>query len=564
VSLKTGYMMASKSRVMVIGLDGATLDLILPWANAGHLPTLTRLMKNGGGSRLHSVSPVVSAAAWATFMTGTNPGKHGVFDFMYRKENDYRLRPTNSQHITNPSLWRLLSDQGRQVGVINVPMTFPPEEVNGILVSGLGTPNYKTFTHPPEYGERLLQEGYRVNRKMYYPENNLDGFLTDTYEIIDSITNAALRFIKEQTWDFFMVVYRDTDDVAHGFWRFMDSSHPKYDPDSIYKNAVLDLYKQLDKDIGDLVDAAGSDTTIFIISDHGFGPLYKDVYLNEWLRKNGFLSTKPIQARRNILSSLGFTRDYISRTLRKFHMHRVERAIKDIMGDRIEMLPRVRWPDFSEGIDWSKTRAYSFGYQGQIYVNMVGREPRGIINPGKDYETLIAELTDRLIKLVDPDDGKPVVTKIEYKKDIFHGPAIDSAPDIVITMRDLSYITRLGYELGNQPGKIFGDSSVNETGGHRLDGILIAAGPDISHTIEDPPSAWLGDIAPTVLHILKCSIPKEMDGRVLLEWLTPTHSKRTISIEQNELGSSAASSSELSEEDENEIMERLSDLGYLD
>lgn len=556
--------MVNESRVMVIGLDGATLDLILPWVNAGHLPTLARLMNNGGFSRLQSVTPVVSAAAWATFMTGNNPGKHGIFDFMYREENSYRLRPTNNQHIASPSLWRLLSEQGRRVGIFNVPMTYPPEKVNGYLVSGLGTPNYKIFTYPPEYGERLLEKGYRVNRKMYYPEDDLDGFLADTYEMTSAITNAALRFIKEQDWDFLMVVYRDTDDVAHGFWKYMDASHPKYEPNSKYKNSILDLYKRLDNDIGDLVDAVGPDTTIFIISDHGFGPLYKDVYLNEWLRIHGYLSTKPIQTKRNIFSSIGITRDSVSRTLRQFQLHRVERWIKDILGDRIDILPRVRWPDFSEGIDWSKTRAYSFGYQGQIYINLIDREPNGIVKPGKEYEKLIFELTEKLMELVDPEDGEPVVTKVEHSEDIFHGPETDHAPDIVITMRDMAYITRLGYELGNQPGKVFGDSSVNETGGHRIDGILIAVGPSMTKSNNEMPKAWLGDISPTTLHILGCSIPNNMDGKVLIDWLSPELKKRPIKFQQQKKENQKKKLTGLNEEEEVEIMERLSDLGYLD
>ncbi len=227
------------NRILIIGLDGATLDLIAPWAEAGHLPNISSMMQKGVYGKLRSVQPVISAAAWTTFMTGCNPGKHGIYDFVYRETNGYRLRPVTSRNIQQPTLWHLLSEQDRQVGIMNVPMTFPPEKVNGFLVSGLGTPNFKEFTYPEELGDELLAEGYRVNRKMYYPGDDRDGFLQDTQELIDGITTSAIKLLTTREWDLFTVVYRETDDVPHGFWRDMDPEHPQHDPNSPYKDAIL-------------------------------------------------------------------------------------------------------------------------------------------------------------------------------------------------------------------------------------------------------------------------------------------------------------------------------------
>ncbi|MFQ6100894.1 MAG: alkaline phosphatase family protein [Anaerolineae bacterium] len=557
--------MSTVSRVMVIGLDGATLDLIEPWARAGHLPVLGSLMERGRYGRLRSVLPVVSAAAWSTFMTGTNPGKHGVFDFTYREPDSYRLRPVTRYHIRAPSLWKLLSEQERRVGVMNVPMTYPPEPVNGFLTSGLGTPNFKSFTYPPELSDRLLRNGYRVNRRVYSYLDNEDTFLHDIYEITDRLTSAALSLLAEELWDFFMIVYRGTDEVSHIFWRHMDSSHPDYDPvrSAAYRDVILEFYQRIDSHLGELIATAGPETTVFIASDHGSGPLYKDVFLNEWLRQQGYLISQSPPPLRQFLARAGLTRSNVSRFLRWAHLGRVERIIKDLLGDRIKLLPRTGWTDFGEGIDWSRTRAYSFGYQGQIYINLAGREPQGIVAPGSEYEALRDELCQVLKELVDPADGKPVVDRINKGEDIYHGPNLVHAPDLVITMRDLAYITRQGYEFGNQPGEIFCASRIHESGGHRLDGILIAAGPGITQATEERPAAWLGDIAPTVLHVLGCAVPEWMDGRVLQEWLSPSLVSRPVSTYKWSPSDSMLGIDTLSPSEEEEILERLSDLGYL-
>ncbi|MEM4724031.1 MAG: alkaline phosphatase family protein [Candidatus Hadarchaeum sp.] len=557
--------MSTVSRVMVIGLDGATLDLIEPWVQAGHLPVLASLMRSGGYSRLRSVFPVVSSAAWATFMTGTNPGKHGVFDFVYREAGSYRLRPVNRQHIAMPSLWRLLSEQGRRVGVLNVPITYPPEQVNGFIVSGLGTPDFKCFTYPPELGNRLLQNGYRVNRRVYYPWGNEEAFLRDTYEITERLTTTALSLLAESTWDFFMVVYRDTDNIAHGFWHHMDPSHPDHDPvqSACYRNVILDFYRRLDGYLGDLIAAAGHNTAVFIISDHGLGPLYKEVFLNEWLHQRGYLVPRPLPFHRQFLSRVGLTRENISRLLRWAHLGRLERMVKDLLGDRIFILPRTGWSDFSDGIDWPRTRAYSFGYQGQIYINLAGREPQGIVAPGGEYEALREELCQALRELRDPEDGQPVVDRIYKREEIYWGPNLFRAPDLVVVMRNFAYITRLGYEFSSQSGQIFGPSRIRESGGHRLDGVLIAAGPGITRATEERPVAWLGDVMPTILHLLGCAIPEFVDGRVLREWLVPDLADRPVLTYQWMPPDSGLAGGGLTASEEEEILGRLSDLGYL-
>ena len=557
--------MARVNRVLVIGLDGATLDLLEPWAQAGHLPVMAELMAKGSYGRLRSVYPVLSSAAWTSFMTGMNPGKHGVYDFVKREPGSYHLRPV-TRHMSGCSLWRILSDHGMRVGVVNVPMTYPPEPVNGFLVSGLGTPDHRDFTYPPTLSDRLLQEGYRVNRRVFHQRpGNEQAFLDDTYDISEKLTHATLRLMGEEPWDFFMVVYRDTDEMAHAFWSYMDETHPMYDATAAqpYRDAILDCYRRLDQTIGELGATAGPETTVLIISDHGTGPLYKDVLLNEWLRREGFLVIKPPKAIRHTLAQLGLTRANVSRTLRALGLSRAEGRIKDFLGEQIKVLPRNTWGDFAEVIDWSKTKAYSYGYHGQIYINMSGREPEGIVAPGEEFEHVRTQICQALRHWSDPDDDQPVVSALYKTNELFHGPHIGDAPDLIVVMRDLAYITRQGHEFGSSSGDIFTDPLTHESGGHRLDGVLIASGSGFAQ-LGEASVASLMDIAPTVLHLLGCPVPENMDGRVLSERLVSDWTAQPITpYRDDDWATSARPEGGLSRQEEEELLDRLRNLGYV-
>jgi predicted AlkP superfamily phosphohydrolase/phosphomutase len=447
-------------------------------------------------------------------------------------------------------------------------MTYPPETVNGFMATGLGTPDFKPFTYPPDLGDRLLSEGYRVNRRTYeYGPGHEDAYLEDTCELTEHVTKAALDLLGQEDRDFFMIVYRGTDELAHGFWRHMDPTHPGHDPvrSPQYGDALLDYYRLIDRHVGRLLEAAGPDTTVLIMSDHGSGPLHKDVYLNEWLRQQGWLITAEggRSTSQLILARLGLTRNRVSRLLRGVGLHRLERTIKDTLGDRIEVLPRTHWQDVGDAVDWSQTRAYSFGYHGQIYINLEGREPEGIVAPGAEYEALCSEITSALYSLTDPEDGKPVVSTVHRGGETFYGSNMESAPDLVVIMRDLAFITRQGYEFGNQPGMILGPTRTLESGSHRLQGLLIAAGPAIRPKAEEQQEASILDLAPTILHLLKCGIPEAMDGSILRSWLSEPLASRDSKIYDLDQGFAEREEEDLTEEEEGELVERLKQLGYL-
>jgi predicted AlkP superfamily phosphohydrolase/phosphomutase len=553
------------TKLLVIGLDGATMDLIKPWADEGKLPVLASLLQRGSYGRMKSVLPVLSSAAWTSFMTGMNPGKHGFYDFVKRAPDSYRLRPVHREQMRGQSLWKILSSLDRKVIVLNVPMTYPPEAVNGVLVSGLGTPNYKNFTYPDELTEELLNRGYEVNNPLTFHSGEEQAYIDQTDRITDQVTETSLYLMGREDWDFCMPVYRGPDEMAHFFWRFMDETHPQH-PKVVapaLKNAMLNHYQKLDRAIGDLLDASGPDTNLIILSDHGTGPFYKGVLLNEWLRQKGWLVTKGGNGGyRDVFSSLGLTRSNISTVLRGAGLGRLERTIKDVLGDRIEVLPVSNHAEFPNAIDWERTKAYSFGYHGQIYINLKGREPQGRVLPGEEYDQLCQEISQALMELTDPEDGKPIVDRVYHRKEAFHGPAYDEAPDLTVIMRNLSYITRSGYEFG-KAGELIIPPQEDQSGSHRMEGILIMAGPSVRQAGYQGNQSCIIDVAPTILHIMGLPVPDNMDGAVLQDWLSEKRAVKTIQSDLDVLNKQPPSEV-MTEEQEAELIQRLKDLGYLE
>lgn len=566
------------NRLLVVGYDGATWDLAEKWAQAGKLPVLARLMKQGGYGPLRSVMPILSPAAWASFATGVQPGKHGIFDFVERSQGDYHLRPVTALDMKAPTFWRLASQAGKRVAVINVPVTYPPAEVNGIMVTGLGTPEQRPFTFPPALGPELRARGYRVNRTVFFEPGREEAYLQDVYEMTDRLAEAALELFRREAWDLFVVVFRDLDELSHYFWKHMDATHPQHDPltDVRYQDEILKFYQHLDQKLGTLLEAAGPEVNVILVSDHGFGPLYRDVFLNEWLKQEGLLATvavvqPPLQ---RALLRVGLTRQRISRTLQRMGLAAFERRLRTWLGDRKELLPAHERAVFPEAVDWTRTLAYSFGYHGQVFVNLRGREPQGIVEPGAEYEQLLARLEEKLAALVDPADGKRVVTRMIRGTALFGDAVNTGAPDLVLLMRDLAYITRQGYEFGAVPGVVFQQPASFETGSHREDGIAVFAGPDFVQQSWQTPYS-IQDIAPTILQLLGMAGQAHMDGRVLVEQLIPAARAAPHPVsngsarlpEDSPVGDqsqpSAADEPVLSPEEEAELAERLRRLGYL-
>lgn len=554
------------SRILVIGLDAADLDLIEPWAAAGHLPHIAALLRQGAYAPMRSTLPVMSPPAWTSLISGLNPGKHGIYDFVRLLPGSYRLTSTRRDQTSFKTIFDYASEHDRQMIALNIPLTYPPASVRGVMVAGLGAPSTGNFAHPPALRDELLSWGYRLDLDVEYAPGREQEWLVDLAAVTRSQTDAMLRLMQREPWDLAMIVYRAIDEVETFFWHHMDPTHPQHDPEQArrFGPAILKVHRLMDEEIGRLVAAAGPETTIALVSDHGGGAAHREVFLNIWLEQQGWLKRRPPhplnQARKTVMRRLGLTRENLAPKLDWPLAHWVRKQIPMRLQHRLVPEASVTLADV---VDWSQTRAYSFGNIGQIFVNLRGREPEGIVAPGEEYERLLDEITAALFEL--KDEGRPVVDAVYRRTEIYHGPYADYGPDLNVIMRGMTYTAQSWREMAGT--QIFGVSGTHYTGIHRPVGMMALSGPAIP-AYGRQAEVQIVDIAPTLLWLLGLPISADIDGRLLREFLDaegldarqPIVTPAAPIVGRSELNAAAWASAE----EEEEVLERLRNLGYLE
>ncbi|MCB0076196.1 MAG: alkaline phosphatase family protein [Anaerolineales bacterium] len=552
-------------RVIVIGLDGATFDLIRPWAAEGHLPTLARLMDEGSWGELRSTMPPMTAPAWTSFATGVNPGKHRLYDWIARDDGGYAFAPLTARDATAPTLYRLLSEAGRRVLVMNVPMSYPAAPVNGIMIAGMPAPTLdERISHPPGIVDELKAA---IGDYILYPDpgqaysdRGIDSFLQRLYRTTELRTAAFRHLLAQERWDFAMLVYNGTDTISHALWKFMDQRHPLHDPRRYtkYGHAIRDYYRFVDGQLAALMDTLDDQTTLLLMSDHGFGPFHKFIHVNNWLMAEGWL-----HAKRGLMAQLkqrlfrrGMAPMSVYNQLMRVGLGALKREV--VRGQGQGLMKRLFFS--FEDVDWSRTVAYSLGNVGQIYLNVAGREPQGCVQPGAQYEALRDEIMARLLTLRDPDSGEAVVEAVYRREALFSGDQLALAPDILFMPTRLEYFGFGEYEFGSH--KIIEPMARGISGTHRMNGIFLAHGPAIQKGHVD--GASLLDLAPTILHLLGQTPSAAMDGRLLDEIIAPDFRPAPAAPHKPWADHDGPrDDNAMSEEEQRIIAERLRSLGYV-
>ncbi len=522
-----------RSGVLVIGLDGATFDLIGPMMEEGKLPNLQKLASSGVHSKLRSTILPLSPTAWTSFSTGKNAGKHGIYDFSKRVEGTYDYCPTTSLDHRSPSIWDIIGSLGGRSIVVNVPLTYPARPINGVMISGFPTPsNVDDFIYPKDLLpslESMLGRKVDVRKPPVLYHKGHEREITDKLiDITRHQTEVTKKLMQNLNWNLTVSVYDATDVMGHYFWAYLDRNHPKYDGRLAepVRNMVEEIHVELDKAIGQLVESAGKDALIFVISDHGFGPVYYGVYINNWLLERKYMYFKHnARVRAKYWAyKRGLNTYNLLQIAKKLGL---VKSIESAYSKRSKALTLLKLTALSmEDIDWARTKVYSAGNFGQLYINLKGREPNGIV-PREEAEQLIGELMAELAKLNDPNTGQTMFDNIYKSGDIFNGST--DSPDIVFFDDEMKYSAHRMFELGSNnlvtPHPVY-------SGNHKMDGILFAAGKGIK-TMPEAPSAepQLVDIAPTILHCLGNYIPNDMDGRVLEEIFESTSEYATRQVE---------------------------------
>lgn len=408
-------------KVMVIGLDGASEEFMQKCIDKADLSNIEELSSTSF-NRMDSTLPPLTPSGMSSFLTGKDPGDHGVYGFEKRDMLSYDTSTVNSRNLEN-TLSK--SIDGRSV-LINVPMTYPAPEINGVVVSGFPGSTSGKYVHPPTLKKDLEDRNYTVTTAGSFDER--DELEKEVFDAFETRRNLSLDYMEQHDWNFFMTMF--TGDA-----RLMHFSKPECE------GSIKKYYEELDSFIGNVQEKTDENTTVILMSNHGFTELDKKMYLYTFLKDKGYL--KPKQP------------DYWK--------HRLQDLAGDIMdflglSEGGEVSGRASFSSaYMDEIDWDKTKAYTGGfYNGQIFINLEGREPNGVVKE-ENYEKVRQNIIDDLKQLRDPETGEKVIENIYKKEDIYDGENMDEVPDIVVEMPGYNHIARFGF------GKTFLDNPVEKS-----------------------------------------------------------------------------------------------------
>ncbi|MGH7571814.1 MAG: alkaline phosphatase family protein [Gemmatimonadota bacterium] len=492
-------------RVFLLEFSGPTLEILSRYRD--RLPALRELSR---GARARLIGPLQPSAttSFATLLTGRDPGATGAFDSLRFPAGGYDRIPFDPGAIVDRTLFRHLSDAGRRVGLLNVPLLDPVPALNGFAVAGGDRVNER-FAYPVEVGETLLMEGYRVPfGASYYPGREM-AFYRHAVEVLSMRRRALRALFGGRPWDFGMLSLFVVGEVLHAFWRFYDPRHPRHRPLSDVfgdRDPLLELLIGIDGMLAEVVELTGPEGLVIAMGAWGHGLEAWRVHLNTVLHREGLLAfRKTAQSRlKRSLFRVGVASDGAERWAHRLNVYR-----KLHYGMSRGSRARVAASAFlsHDDVDWSRTKAVALGYLGQIHLNIRGHRPLGVI-PAEDYASFRDDLATRLEGLRDPGSGGPVVERVWTKEELYRGPESTHAPDLVVQCRE-GYAANSGFE---GRGRIVTPSPPGHSSDHQPVGFFLAGGSGIRSTRME---GRLADVAPTVLQALGVKPPADGDGRVL-------------------------------------------------
>lgn len=440
-------------RLVVIGLDGTPYTMVQRLLAQGRMPHLARIVAQSGYRRMDSVYPTVSSVAWSTYMTGVNPARHGIYGFIDRRAGSYETIIPDGRRMKASTLWEMLSQAGKRVIVLNVPVTYPPRPVNGILVGCFLSPRLDRAVYPPEKTALIQSLGYRIDTDAWLARESRDRLYADVEDCLARRAKTLLYLMDNEPWDFVQCHIMETDRLYHFSWEQYEKDDPVYAP-QFYR--VLDQIDDLLGEVLARVERTGAE--LMVLSDHGFCTIRYEVYVNTWLAEKGWLPRPTVQ------------------------------------GERVQL------KDVGPG-----SSVYSLD-PGRIFINLAGREPAGTVAP-EEYEAWRERVAQAaLADLRDPQTGEPMLEKVLRREEIYHGPGLEETADLILVPRD-------GYDLKGAFGKetltYRGEALV---GMHTYDDAMIAVRgrslPEHRFSIVDATA--------TVLRLMQVEPPPDLDSRSLI------------------------------------------------
>jgi len=517
-------------RLLIIGWDGADWQILDDLIKRGCLPNVARMLDEGARGNLASTIPSHSWAAWSTFMTGLNPGSHGVYDFLERHPTQPGKRiPVSSRSIKAVTFFERLSESGRELRIANVPVTFPPIRINGRMISGVAIPPGSPYVYPADFAQRLNSLApFPINGMEWLRFEDRPMALVEETRWFNERRTASFELLLEGNWDVAVCVFVSPDRLQHAFGAQLLPTHPDYaeQADTPLAEAVRATYTHLDRQIERLRELAGHNATTILMSDHGFRPINRIADLTRIVLDLGFARQS-----RSADTTTALRRSSLWRTVGR---SRVGRALKQ----------RMRAPST---VEWSNTVAYQSAKGGGVSVNLVGREPAGTV-PEADYERVREEVREGLLSWRERETGGAPIGNVWFKEELYSGPHVDLAPDLVVQANDMWTFKNMDTITATTRWP---------SGEHRRSGILLSCGGGTA-------SGSLGerdiaDIAATALAFTGVTTA-DLDGRPIQEITGDRSTEAPVAVDVQERRSSA----ELTEDEEEHIARHLRDLGYIE
>ncbi len=488
-----------KKRLFALALHGLGSYYLDPLLEEGRLPNIRALMEKGSTGELLAPFPI-SAANWVTMFTGQTVGVHGAVDYVQVDARSYHgtyALLADTANYRDETLFSIASRHGLRVAALFLPMTYPPWEIDGIMISGFPVPDdRRPPTHPPELSERIGPiASSRLMSLRYEHKDAIEHYLEQTLSRIEEITLNAWR---EEDFDLFYTCIPVPDLAHHYFWT-------RDDPAALER--LNRIYEKVDATVGRYADAVDEHTYLAMFSDHGGGEApSRRFYINRWLTEQDLLHT-----RSSLFEKLGLVAatNRLIEQGRRFRLHQVMRSL--IRGPVREGVLSLTHNDAF--VDWGRSRAYGVHFFYPLVgveINLKGRQKRGVVAPGAEYESLRHELCARLELLVDPATGQKVCQRVCCREEMFHGPYLEHLPDVVAVLHP-DYDGKVQLE-----SEVFAENELQWEypfmGYHSREAFFAVRGPDVvpGHVL---PRADMVDLAPTLLQLLGVPIPASMEGK---------------------------------------------------
>lgn len=514
------------SRLVVFGIDGASLDFLEKLADRGSIPNIKRLLDSSAVAPLKPVIPLNSASVWTSIITGLNPDRHGIFGFMKKSPGGTELKPNALIDLDVPTIWDAANAQGARVGLINYPLTYPPVEFDGFMVSGILVPHNELFATPESLKDALDRQfgHYLVDVSWagtFERPNERDAFLNELYRMCRKREDAILYCMKNLEWDILFTVFTGTDRLMHSFWHFTDERHPLYNKTAAtrYGMEIEKYYTLVDGIIGNALSLLDEkQDSVALVSDHGFGPCYRNFHLATWLEKHGYLAVK-----------------------------------EQVSGSFYENL---------DAVDWAGTKAYPAPVSDQgIYLNLEGREPDWTVS-----RVEAAELTNKLKAELGGlcHEGHNVLGSIitrEAEKVSGDCSSPSHAADLYLVARsEIDIDDKFSKE--DPQGQLLEVPKIG-SGMHFGDGLFSIKSPNTINQVFDQGLVNAADVMPTLLTVLELKVPRGLDGNARVELFREKMKESVKYLESDPPLKGRRKTDTEDKQDEAALKRHLKGLGYL-